>query len=133
MRFEKAKVVKTEIVIVGGTGGGKYAVGTKVTIKANAPEQGKVFKGWQDEKGNIVSIDAEYTFTVTETVALTAVYELSDVVPDNEGLSVGAIAGIVIGSVVVVGAGGLAIFWFVIKKRPFAELVATTKGIFVKK
>ena len=128
-----AKVVKTEIVIVGGTGGGKLAVGTKVTIKANAPEKGKVFKGWQDEKGNIVSTDAEYTFTVTEAITLTAVYELSNVVPENDGLSGGAIAGIVIGSVAVVGVGGLAIFWFVIKKKTFAELVAATKGIFVKK
>ena len=128
-----AKVVKTEIVIVGGTGGGRLAVGTKVTIKANAPEKGKVFKGWQDEKGNIVSTDAEYTFTVTEAITLTAVYELSDVVTENEGLSGGAIAGIVIGSVAVAGIGGFAIFWFAVKKKTFAELVAATKGIFVKK
>lgn len=128
-----AKVVKTEIVIVGGTGGGRLAVGTKVTIKANAPEKGKVFKGWQDEKGNIVSTDAEYTFTVTEAITLTAVYELSDVVTENEGLSGGAIAGIVIGSVAVAGIGGFAIFWFVVRKKTFADLIAVIKGTFKNK
>ena len=46
---------------------------------------------------------------------------------DNGGLGAGAIIGIVIGSVLVVGIGGFAIFWFVIKKRTFAELVAVFK------
>jgi len=46
--------------------------------------------------------------------------------PDEskDGLSGGAIAGIVVGSVVVVGVGGFAIFWFVIKKKSFADLIA---------
>jgi hypothetical protein len=37
--------------------------------------------------------------------------------PDKEGLSGGAIAGIVIGAVAVIGCGGFALFWFVIKKK----------------
>ena len=53
--------------------------------------------------------------------------------PKQEGLSGGAIAGIVIGSVAVVGIGGFAIFWFAIKKKSFAELIAAIKGIFKKK
>ncbi len=36
---------------------------------------------------------------------------------DNEGLGVGAIVGIVLGSVAVVGGGGFALFWFVIRKK----------------
>ncbi|MBO5355869.1 MAG: metallophosphoesterase [Clostridia bacterium] len=37
--------------------------------------------------------------------------------PEKQGLSGGAIAGIVIGAVVVLGGGGFALFWFVIRKK----------------
>ena len=46
---------------------------------------------------------------------------------DKDGLGAGAIVGIVIGSVAVVGIGGFAIFWFVIKKKSFADLIAVFK------
>ena len=46
---------------------------------------------------------------------------------EKDGLSGGAIAGIVIGSVAVAGVGGFAIFWFVIKKKTWAELLAIFK------
>ena len=46
----------------------------------------------------------------------------------NDGaLGTGAIIGIVIGSVAVVGVGGFALFWFVIKKKSFADLIAIFK------
>ena len=45
----------------------------------------------------------------------------------NDGLSGGAIAGIVVGGVAVLGLGGFAIVWFVIKKKSFADLVAVFK------
>ena len=46
----------------------------------------------------------------------------------NDGaLGAGAIIGIVIGSVAVVGVGGFALFWFVIKKKSFADLIAVFK------
>ena len=48
----------------------------------------------------------------------------------NFGLGAGAIAGIVIGSVfgaVALSVGGFAIFWFVIKKKTMAELLALIK------
>ena len=50
--------------------------------------------------------------------------------PDKkDGLSGGAIAGIVIGSVAVVGIGGFALLWFAVKKKTFADLgVAMKKG-----
>ena len=46
---------------------------------------------------------------------------------DKDGLGAGAIVGIVIGSVAVVGVGGFALFWFVIKKKTWAEFLAIFK------
>jgi uncharacterized protein YfcZ (UPF0381/DUF406 family) len=43
------------------------------------------------------------------------------------GLSTGAVVAIVISSTLVAGVGGFAIFWFVVKKKGFAELVAAFK------
>ena len=116
-----------------------YAHGESVTVTAEDKE-GKVFKGWQDETGKIVSTEKSYTFTVTGATTLTAVYEdkTSDggeiASPDKkDGLSGGTIAGIVIGSVAVAGIGGFAIFWSAIKKKTFADLIAAIKAKFGKK
>ena len=46
---------------------------------------------------------------------------------ENTGLSTGAIVGITIGSVVVLGTGAFALVWFVIKKKSFADLIAVFK------
>ena len=48
---------------------------------------------------------------------------------ENDGLSGGAIAGIVVGSTAVVGVGGFSLFWFVIKRKKFSDLIK----IFAKK
>ena len=49
-----------------------------------------------------------------------------------EGLSVGAIAGIVVGSVAFVSLGCFALRWFVIKKKSFADLLAVFKKKIIK-
>ena len=110
-------------------------------------------KGWKDESGEVVSTKKEYTFKVEEEKTLTAVYEdkssgggstggtisgngEAEINPAPEkakGLSGGAIAGIVIGSVAVAGIGGFAIFWFAVKKKSFADLIAAIKALFTKK
>ena len=135
-----------EIKVNGGTGAGTYKEGESVTVTANDPEEGKIFKGWKDADGNIVSTDKSYTFTVSGEVSLTAVYEDKPTggetggeteggtdgetggeitpEPDKGGLSTGAIVGIAVGSVAVAGLGGFAIFWFVIKRKSFADLIA---------
>lgn len=119
-----------EIKVEGGTGAGTYTQGESATVTAEDKE-GKVFKGWKDESGKIVSTNKSYTFTVTEATTLTAVYEDAPVA--KKGLSGGAIAGIVIGSVAVAGIGGFAIFWFAVKKKTFADLIAAIKALFAKK
>ena len=160
-----------EIKVNGGTGAGTYQEGDSVTITANDPAEGKVFKGWKDESGKIVSTEKSYTFKVEGEKNLTAVYEdkpsgggtaggdkpadgekpadgdntaggektadsekpadsENPPVPDKkDGLSGGAIAGIVIGSVAVAGLGGFSVFWFAIRKKSFADLIAAIKRI----
>ena len=107
-----------------------YAHDESVTVTAEDKE-GKVFKGWQDASGKIVSAKKSYTFKVTGETFLTAVYEDAPVA--KKGLPSGAIAGIVIGSAAVALFGGFAIFWFAVKKKTFADLAAAIKGFFVKK
>ena len=125
-----------EIKVEGGTGAGTYKEGDSVTITANDPAEGKVFKGWQDASGKIVSTEKSYTFTVTDVTTLTAVYDDmpsggGEITPPakKDGLSGGQIAGIIIGSVAVAGIIGFAVLWFAVKKKTFADLgVALKKG-----
>ena len=45
----------------------------------------------------------------------------------NGGLPVGAIVGIAVGGTLVLAVGGFSIFWFVVKKKTFADLIAVFK------
>ena len=122
----------------------KAKYGESVTVTANEPAEGKEFVGWQDASGKIVSTQKEYTFVVKGEMVLTAVYqdkapgggtidgEIAPA-PDKNGLSGGQIAGIVIGSLAGVGIVGFAIFWFVVKKKTFADLISAIKALFNKK
>lgn len=125
-----------EIKVEGGTGAGTYTQGESATVTAEDKE-GKVFKGWKDESGKIVSTNKSYTFTVNGETTLTAVYEDKssgggEITPPakKDGLSDGAIAGIVIGSVLLAGIGGFAIYWFAISKKTFADLGVALKKVF---
>ncbi len=131
-----------EIKVDGGTGAGTYKQGESVTVTAEDKE-GKEFKGWKDESGEIVSTKKSYTFTVAGEKTLTAVYgdvvpnptpdNPSEVKPSNEGLTGGQVAGIVIGTLLFAGIGGFAIFWFAVKKKTFADLITAIKVLFTKK
>ena len=110
-----------------------FAHGESVTVTAEDKE-GKIFKGWQDASGKIVSTEKSYTFTVNGETTLTAVYKDKnsgdEITPPakKDGLSGGTIAGIVIGSAAVAGIGG-----FAIKKKSLADLIAAIKAKFGKK
>lgn len=138
----KIAKIGTHNVVINGESN-FYKEGESVTVTAEDKE-GKEFVGWQDASGNIVSTQKEYTFEVKDEMVLTAVYqdkapgggtidgEIAPA-PDKNGLSGGQIAGIVIGSIAGVGIVGFAIFWFVVKKKSFAELISAIKALFNKK
>lgn len=138
----KIAKIGTHNVVINGESN-FYANGESVTVTAEDKE-GKEFVGWKDESGKIVSTKKEYTFEVKDEMVLTAVYqdkapgggtidgEIAPA-PDKKGLSGGQIAGIVIGSLAGVGIIGFAIFWFVVKKKTFAELISAIKALFNKK
>lgn len=138
----KIAKIGTHNVVINGESN-FYAHGESVTVTAEDKE-GKEFVGWKDESGKIVSTKKEYTFEVKDEMVLTAVYqdkapgggtidgEIAPA-PDKKGLSGGQIAGIVIGSLAGVGIVGFAIFWFVVKKKSFAELISAIKALFNKK
>ena len=138
----KIAKIGTHNVVINGESN-FYKEGESVTVTAEDKE-GKEFVGWKDASGNIVSTQKEYTFEVKDGMVLTAVYqdkapgggtidgEIAPA-PDKKGLSGGQIAGIVIGSIAGVGIVGFAIFWFVVKKKTFAELISAIKALFNKK
>lgn len=60
------------------SGAGIYEIGTQVTVVATA-DTGKFFRGWKDQNsGLIVSMDASYTFELTATTDLVAVFADTD-------------------------------------------------------
>ncbi len=100
-----------------------------------APE-GKEFAGWKvNGQGNL--LQAGDKIDVTANVELVAQWKDTQgggdtpVTPEeptkSAGLPAGAIVGIVIGSVLVVGVGGFALVWFAIKKKTWADFLALFK------
>ena len=71
------------------------------------------------------------TYQITVKEAETPVTPDDPVTPEepskNAGLPAGAVVGIVIGSTLVVGVGGFALVWFVIKKKTWADFLALFK------
>lgn len=56
---------------------GRYNAGTTLTLTANA-NQGHYFVRWEDGAGNVVSTNAQYTFTLNEDRTLKAVFAMID-------------------------------------------------------
>ncbi|MDD7398267.1 MAG: hypothetical protein PUG65_02735, partial [Firmicutes bacterium] len=118
-----AKIGTHKVTVTGGTvNGGKEFVkaGEKITITADAPSAGKVFKCWKDGSGKIVSTNKNYTFTVDGEINLTAVYDNAATAGSGKQggtLSGGKVAGIVIGVLAAVGAVTAAVVIVIKKKR----------------
>lgn len=68
------------------------------------------------ESGSIVATASDPISKADESAA-----------PSNSGLGGGAIAGIVIASILVAGIAGFALVWFVIKKKTWADFLALFK------
>lgn len=74
-----------------------------------------------------VGVPGVMTFTceicgATETEPLAALTQTED-----KGMGTGAVVGIVAGSTIVAGTGGFSLFWFVIKKKTWADLIGVFK------
>lgn len=55
------------------TGAGIYAIGSQVTLIATAGDNNEFIR-WQNAQGVSVSTNASYSFTITDNIALTAVF-----------------------------------------------------------
>lgn len=148
-------IEKFEIYVVDGTKDKSPAkAGETITITANPAPTGKVFDKWTCETAGVKIEFANATGAKTTFVMPAAEIEIKahfrdieaaptpnnptpdapdEVKPTTEGLSGGQIAGIVIGTLPLAGIGGFAIFWFAVKKKTFADLIAEIKVLFTKK
>ena len=102
---------------------------------ADEAPNGYVFDKWTST--NEIAFADEHSATTTFTmpaksVTITATYKLA-VAPETQGgISAGAVVGIVLASLVVCSLGGLAVYYFVIKKKTWADFVKATKNAWNK-
>ncbi|MCH5172309.1 MAG: hypothetical protein J1F31_05740 [Erysipelotrichales bacterium] len=69
------ETINYTVIVIGGTGGKDYFLyGEECTVTANNIP-GKIFVGWENEQGTIVSKNNPYTFNVTSDITLTAKFE----------------------------------------------------------
>ena len=101
-----------------------------VTIPAVEVEYDTIKVVYIDDNGNFEECATTINEDGTITFETDHFSKYAVIGVNNKGLSGGAIAGIVIGSVagvILLAVGGFAIFWFVIKKKTFNELLAILK------
>ena len=90
-----APVDKYTVTVVGGTGGGEYEAGESCTVTATVPD-GQQFIRWL-VNGEEVSASPSYTFTVTENMTITAVFNDEIVVYLSKSVGGNPIGGFGIG------------------------------------
>lgn len=121
----------------------EYRAGAEVTLPAApAPVEGKTFNGWL-VNGTLYQAGATFTMpagsvtvrasyssssvTVPETGAQGGNNNIISVWGGNDGLSAGAIAGMVIGSAAALSIAAFAVIWFAVKKKSFGDLAKLFK------
>ena len=126
-------------VVDGGANVLSAEAGTAITITADEAPSGYVFDKWTSTDGVVFADENSTTTTFTmpaKAVTITATYKLAEVEPQPQpekpeenkgGLGAGAIIGIVLAALVVGSIGGFAIYWFVIKKKTWADFVKLFK------
>lgn len=92
-----------------------------------ATEDAEGVKGHTDCEFCHKHFDADGNEITDLTIAKLAIDGEEPDEPEKGGLSDGAIVGITVGSVAIVEIGGFSIFWFAIKKKKFADLIAAIK------
>ena len=89
-------------------------------------EEGQTDGGWIQ-----IVAASKKTDGLKMRMCLECEYEEEQVIPalggESEGLGTGAVVGIVAGSTAVAGTGGFSLFWFVIKKKSWADLIGVFK------
>ena len=76
--YEKDFSTQLNVTVTNGEGSGNYYLLALATVSAQDSVDGQPFRYWQNEEGEIVSFDRDYTFVVTRAEALTAVYSAQD-------------------------------------------------------
>lgn len=121
----------------------EYAISTTKTLPTSGWQDIPVFEDLLEdttyyifarakENENYVQGDAKITEIKTDVYVAPTPIDPNPV-DDKNGLSGGAIAGIIIGSVVGAGIIAFAIYWFVIKKKTFSDIKRSVSDIFKKK
>ena len=115
------------------TVGDEFSFGGKVMAHFDKGEDQDVtseatFSGYDMSKEGEQTVTVTYQGkTVTYTITVQAKGEPLPPEGGQGGLPGGAIAGIVIGSTLVAGLGGFSIFWFLIKKKSWADFILLFK------
>lgn len=102
----------------------KYVLGE--TLSAPSRE-GFAFDGWYLDKDYTQKITSVTADNLASDGSVTLYAKWTPVGSGNNGLSGGAIAGIVIGSVALAAIAGFAIYWFIIKKKHFSDIARLLK------
>ena len=119
-------------VVDGGANVLSAEAGTTITITADEAPSGYVFDKWTSTDGVVFADENSATTTFnmpSKAVTITATYKLA-VAPEPEakgGLGAGAVVAILLSSLIVASVGGFAVYWFVIKKKTWADFVALFK------